>query len=67
MNMGKKFLRFISPEDENQRMSFRYQIARAEAGVEDLCRTIESDAEKIKKALYEHQQRSGHIGLHQRR
>lgn len=63
MKMGKRFLRWLSKEDEAERMKFRMQIAFASAGVEDLCRTITADGDKIKEAINAHRNRSGNLGL----
>lgn len=66
MKMSARFLRFLSSEDEAGRVDFRNRMAMAEAGTEDLNRTIVAHAEKLKDILNEHNQRSGYFRLHQR-
>ena len=66
MKMSAKFLRFFFSEDEAGRVDFRHRMAMAEAGTEDLNRTIVIHSEKLKDILNEHHQRCGNFRLHQR-
>ncbi len=53
MNIAQKILRFIHPKDEAERMRVRAAIARATAEAEDVTRTVELDAERLKRWLAE--------------
>ena len=44
MNLSKRILKFLHPQDEAQRMNFRMAVARATAEAEDVTRTINTDA-----------------------
>lgn len=43
MTFGRKFLRFLYPQQEKQRMAFRYMMSEIEACAEDITRTIRKD------------------------
>ena len=43
MTFGRKFLRFLYPQQERQRMAFRYMMSEIEACAEDITRTIRKD------------------------
>lgn len=51
MTMGKKFLRFLSAENEDQRMDMRRSMAMIEAHTEDLTRTVTLNRDQIMAAI----------------
>lgn len=51
MTFGKKILRFISAESEDQRMDMRRSMAMIEAHTEDLTRTVTLNRDQIMAAI----------------
>lgn len=49
--MGKKFLRLLSAENEDQRMDMRRSMAMIEAHTEDLTRTVTLNRDQIMAAI----------------
>lgn len=51
MTMGRKFLRFLAPENEDQRMDMRRSMAMIEAHTEDLTRTVTLNRDQLMAAI----------------
>ena len=51
MTLGKKFLRFVAPENEKLRMEMRHSMAMIEAHTEDMTRTVTLNREEIMAAI----------------
>lgn len=51
MTIGKMFLRFVSSENEDQRMDMRRSMAMIEAHTEDLNRTVTLNRDQLMAAI----------------
>ena len=51
MTLGRKFLRFIAPENENLRMEMRHSMAMIEAHTEDMNRTVTLNRDQLLAAI----------------
>ena len=51
MNLGQRFLRFMSRDNEDLRQDMRHSMAMIEAHTEDLTRTMTLDGEAIRAAI----------------
>ena len=54
MMLGKRFLRWLSPAEEDLREKMRETCATAQAGAEELERTVIMDGAAIRRALAQH-------------
>lgn len=54
MTIGKRILRWISPEDEAQRMDLRLAMDTVAAHTEDLNRTLILNGDEIRRKIAEH-------------
>ena len=51
MNLGQRFLRFMSKDNEDLRQDMRHSMAMIEAHTEDLTRTMTLDGDAIRAAI----------------
>ena len=54
MTLGKRFLRWMSPQEEDLRQEMRKAMAEVEAQTDDLNRTMTLDGHLLKKVLAMH-------------